>query len=164
MRRKVVVTILLVAAFATTFYLTGGRTPFQVQEDRLASNDTAVVEVSSYLDNAASGAENSPARVEAAAAELRSMSPTFRNSTFLIAIRGSGFYCDGVVSAHESTAGVWLASCMEKLGYTLNVRDVDGFDVRPVAHYFDSVSPSPQLRERLDRDSPPEALQLERLR
>ncbi len=165
MRHRAVTAVLSVVALAATVYLAVDRRPVQVQRDHPASNDNAVVETSSSPGNAAHRAgSSSPVSIEAAATDLRNMSPTFRNSTFLIAIRSAGFYCDGVAAAHESTDGVWLASCTEKLGYALNIRDVDQLDVRPVAHYFDSVSPSPQLRERLDRGRPPEALELERLR
>jgi hypothetical protein len=74
-----------------------------------------------------------------AAGQVRAMSPNFRNGTLLIAIRGAGYRCDDVVSATESAEGVWVASCADKLGYTLSVRDVDRFDVQPIAHYFDGV-------------------------
>ncbi|HET8696164.1 MAG TPA: hypothetical protein VFO94_01685 [Gammaproteobacteria bacterium] len=68
------------------------------------------------------------------------MSPTFRNATFLIAIRRSGYYCDDVVSAVESADGAWLATCDTKGGYTIGVRGVDQFEVHPTVHYFDGVN------------------------
>lgn len=163
MRHRAAVAALFAVAAAATVYLGGGPAPSPSQPD-VVSNDYAVADVSPSSRNGSPVVESGAVRVEAAATELRKLSSTFRNSTFLIAIRENGFYCEDVVAAHESTDGVWLASCAEKLGYTLTVRDVDEFDVRPVAHYFDSVTPSPQLREQLNRSPPPAGLELERLR
>ena len=71
------------------------------------------------------------------------MSQTFRNSTFLIAIRRAGYYCDDVTSASEGGEGGWVASCADKGGYTLSVRAIDQFDVRPIGHYLDGIAPVP---------------------
>ena len=110
---------------------------------------------------------------EVAVADVRAMSPTFRNSSLLVAIRHAGFYCDEVVAANESADGVWLASCMDRSGYALSVRAANQFDVRPIAHYFDSlfpVFPPARLYERpFERGSPrdrlpPEPLDPDRLR
>ena len=79
---------------------------------------------------------------ERAVAELRAMSPTFRNSTFLITIRRAGYYRDAVVSATESAEGGWVASCGDKGGYTLSVRTSDGFEVRPIGSYLDGIAPA----------------------
>jgi hypothetical protein len=86
---------------------------------------------------------------QAASIDLRGESPTFRNSTLVIAIRRAGFYCADVVSAHESADGVWVASCSDMLGYVVTLRAAaDRFDVHPVAQYFDGVTPVPVDRER----------------
>ena len=61
-------------------------------------------------------ADRSDAVQDPAAIDLRSASPTFRNSTLLTAIRRAGFYCADVVSAHESADGVWVASCSDMRG------------------------------------------------
>ena len=95
------------------------------------------------------------------------MSPTFRNSSLLVAIRHAGFYCDDVVAANESADGVWLATCMDRGGYALSVRAANEFDVRPIAHYFDSVFPVfPSERDNqrpFDRGFPRDRLPSERL-
>jgi hypothetical protein len=83
-----------------------------------------------------------------AAGQVRAMSPMFRNSTLLIAIRGDGYRCDDVVSATESAEGVWVASCADRLGYTLSVREIDRFDVEPIPHYFDGLEPRVRVIER----------------
>jgi hypothetical protein len=97
-------------------------------------------------------ADSSASRGEQAVTELRGKSPTFRNSTFLVAIRGAGFHCDDVVSADESASGVWLASCADKRGYTISVLEIGGFDVRPVPHYFDSPNSSQSLPNQFQLD------------
>lgn len=165
--RIFVIAGVLVGALATTVYLTIDRRQSPAQRDHIESNDRAVVETPSALANAASDSHISSPRMEVAATELRSMSETFRNSTFLVAIRGASFYCDDVISAHETTDGIWLASCRNMLGYTLSVQDVDRFDVRPIAHYFDTLGPFPELpndQTEFDRDRLPEPLQPERFR
>jgi len=163
-----VVAVLLLVALAATTYLAMDRKPLP-QRSEPNGNDDVVLEKPSPLGNAVKPATSNLARAETVAAELREMSQTFRNSTFLIAIRGSGFYCDEVVAAHETVDGVWLATCIDKLGYTLSVRDVGQFDVRPVAHYFDSLAPAPVLvprsdQPRFDRELPAEPLEQDRFR
>lgn len=145
MRRGLFAAVLLVVTLAATVYLTTGRRSLQEHRDHTELSDDAVVEAPSVLDNV-SEPSSTPSPVDAAASELRNLSLNFRNSTFLIAIRGSGFNCDEVVAAYESTAGVWLATCMNKLGYTLNVRGANELDVRPVAHYFDALAPRVRIQ------------------
>lgn len=99
------------------------------------------------IERAAVTGQSDAAR-EATATDLRSASQTFRNSTLLFAIRRAGFYCGDVVSAHETTDDVWLASCSDMLGYVVTLRGAEQFDVHPVAHYFDSVAPVPVDRDR----------------
>ena len=94
-------------------------------------------------------ADRSDAVQDPAAIDLRSASPTFRNSTLLTAIRRAGFYCADVVSAHESADGVWVASCSDMLGYIVTLSAAERFDVHPVAQYFDSATPV-----LIDRDRP----------
>jgi len=163
------VAVLSLAALATATYLAMDRKPLEERRGPNESNgnDNVALEKSSALGDTAEPVSGGSAHVDTVAAELREMSQTYRHSTFLIAIRGSGFYCDDVVAAHESVNGVWLATCVDKLGYTLSVRDVDQFDVRPVAHYFDSLAPAEvprNLQPRFDRELPADPLERERFR
>jgi hypothetical protein len=80
--------------------------------------------------------------VELAVDDVRAMSETFRHSTLLVAIRRAGFYCDDVVSASESVEGAWLATCADRSGYIVSVRDIDEFYVHPILHLFDGVGPA----------------------
>jgi hypothetical protein len=158
MRHRAVTAGALGSALLASLYWASWRGPAQVPPDRAKSGDNARVQAPSIVADAVRVTGDNTA-AERAASELRAMSQSFRNSSLLIAIRRAGFYCDDVVSASESTDGVWLASCADKLGYTLSVQDVDRFDVRPVAHYFDSLTPVP-----VDRDSPLERREQERVR
>ena len=90
-----------------------------------------------------------------AAPDLEAMSPTFRNTTFLIEIRDAGYACEDVVAAHRTTSDVWLASCRDLHGYTISVDESGALAVAPIPHYFDGIGPMPIQREdrfRLDRD------------
>ncbi len=71
--------------------------------------------------------------------DVREMSQSFRHTSFLIAIRRAGFFCDDVVAAHESAAGVWLASCRDLGGYKISVDGIDTFHVEPIAHNVDAA-------------------------
>ena len=101
--------------------------------------DSASVEGSGPIAEPSGLVRSGGADVDGAPSEVRAMSQTFRNSTFLIAIRRAGYYCEDVVSATESADGGWVASCGNKGGYMLGVREVDQFDVHPIAQYFDGI-------------------------
>ena len=88
------------------------------------------------------GGDSGPAPVQGGAADraaVREMSQTFRHSTFLVAIRAAGFYCDDVVAAHESDDGVWAASCRDLKGYKVSVEALDRLRVEPIPHYVDAA-------------------------
>jgi hypothetical protein len=141
MRHRVAVAVVVgIAVLASALAL--WREHLQGRLDQTGSRDSPVNPAPIIVAETALPADSSAARGEQAATELRGKSQTFRNSTFLVAIRGAGFYCDDVVSADESAAGVWLASCADKRGYTISVLEIGGFDVRPVPHYFDSLDSS----------------------
>jgi hypothetical protein len=96
-----------------------------------------------------------PAREQIGLAE---MSETFRNTTFLIAIRDAGFVCEDVVAAHESDADIWVASCRDiGSGFEIDAGDPEKLVVRPAARYIDALDLSQPLlddRFRVDRDAP----------
>jgi len=72
--------------------------------------------------------------------ELNASSETFRNTTFVIAIRGAGFFCDDVVHVYQGDTGVgkWLVTCRDMRAYTIGVSDDGGLGVQPVMNYFDA--------------------------
>jgi hypothetical protein len=98
---------------------------------------------------------------------LHAMSETFRNTTFLIAIRNAGFVCDDVVAAHAGGERVWTATCRDMGGYAINVRESGELTIQPSAQYFDTLnSVRPILDDgfRLERNPPRELLEQERQR
>jgi hypothetical protein len=149
MRHRALVVSVLVVALLASAYFASRRGPIQTPLDRAEPGDGARVQTPSVVAETTTEAGIDDPDVERAVSEVRGMSQTFRNSTFLIAIRRAGFYCADVVSASESADGGWLASCSDKGGYTLGVLKIDQFEVRPIAHYFDGVTPIP-----IERDPP----------
>ena len=170
-RRFFVAAVLAVAVLAAIAWMTR-REPSNENAKRAESPDAPAVRTLAAPGELALAVQVKPVE-EVAAADVRAMSSTFRNSSLLIAIRYAGFYCDEVVAANETVDGVWLASCMDRSGYALSVRAANQFDVRPIAHYFDSLFPVyPPARDNerpfdrgfpLDR-LPPEPLNPDRLR
>jgi hypothetical protein len=77
--------------------------------------------------------------------ELRAMSETFRNTTFLIAIRDAGFMCIELVSVYgglnESTT--WTATCNDMLAYTVSITGAGALAVAPMPQYLDGLTPRP---------------------
>jgi hypothetical protein len=90
-----------------------------------------------------------PADTELAAAkvrELEAMSETFRNTTFLIAIRDSGFVCHELLRVYGGLddSGKWTATCSQMLSYTVSVTGSGSGTLRvePMLQYFDGTGPS----------------------
>jgi hypothetical protein len=72
--------------------------------------------------------------------ELRTMSESVRNSTFVIAIRAAGFMCEDVVDVYAGTdAPAWRARCRDSRAYYVRVADSGEFAIEPTLDYFDSV-------------------------
>jgi hypothetical protein len=78
--------------------------------------------------------------------ELRAMSETFRNTTFLIAIRDSGYLCSDLVSVYGGVGDstTWTAACRELLAYTVRVSQTGTLLVEPTLQYHDPIGPSVQ--------------------
>ena len=102
-----------------------------------------------------------PALLTAAATakvdELNISSETFRNTSFVIAIRRAGFVCDDVANVYQGDAasGTWRVSCRDMRAYTVGVADDGLLAVEPVLHYFDAprlvpdINTPPELRDQL---------------
>jgi hypothetical protein len=73
--------------------------------------------------------------------ELEAMSETFRNTTFLIAIRDAGFVCNELLRVYGGLddSGKWTATCSEMLAYTVSVASTGSLRVQPMLQYFDGV-------------------------
>jgi hypothetical protein len=76
-------------------------------------------------------------------AELQAMSETFRNTTFLIAIRDAGFVCEDVVEARLSgtDSAAWRARCRDLRAYLLGIDSAGALHVEPTADYWDGLYP-----------------------
>jgi hypothetical protein len=76
--------------------------------------------------------------------ELQAMSETFRNTTFLIAIRDSGFRCNELLSVYGglNNSHTWTATCSEMLSYTVRVATLGTLVVEPTLQYFDGLGPA----------------------
>src|SRR5262245_10031143 len=71
--------------------------------------------------------------------ELEAMSETFRNTTFVIAIRDAGYVCNELLRVYGGIddSGKWTATCSEMLAYTVAVVGNGALHVEPMMQYFD---------------------------
>ena len=76
--------------------------------------------------------------------ELEAMSETFRNTTFVIAIRDAGYVCNELLRVYGGIddSGKWTATCSEMLSYTVGVTANGALHVEPMLQYFDGTVPS----------------------
>ena len=76
------------------------------------------------------------------ARELEAMSETFRNTTFVIAIRDAGFVCNELLRVSGGLDGSpkWMATCSETLAYTIGVASNGALHVQPFLQYFDGLT------------------------
>lgn len=90
--------------------------------------------------------------------ELEAMSETFRNTTFLIAIRDAGFVCNELLRVYGGVdeSAKWLATCSEMLAYTVGVASDGTLHAEPFQQYFDGVGPR-VIEQRFD--APPQPAQ-----
>jgi hypothetical protein len=100
------------------------------------------------------GASLAAAETPAAAKlrELRALSETFRNTTFLIEIRDHGFVCKELLGVYGgvNNSMTWTASCSEMLAYTVTVASAGTLHVEPLLERLDAVPrvvPQPSERE-----------------
>ena len=74
--------------------------------------------------------------------ELEAMSETYRNTTFVIAIRDEGYTCNQLLRVYGiDDSGKWTVTCTELLGYTIGVAGNGALRVEPMMPYFDGLSP-----------------------
>jgi hypothetical protein len=81
--------------------------------------------------------------------ELEAMSETFRNTTFVIAIRDAGYVCNELLRVYGGIddSGKWTATCSEMLAYTVAVTANGALRVDPLMQYFDGVSPGSNIQK-----------------
>jgi hypothetical protein len=81
--------------------------------------------------------------------ELQQMSETFRNTTFLIAIRDAGFICNELLRVYGGVndSTTWTATCSEMLAYTVSVASAGALHIEPTMQYWDGQTPAVLPRE-----------------
>jgi hypothetical protein len=94
-------------------------------------------------------AHDAPAAVKIR--ELEAMSETYRNTTFVIAIRDAGYTCNELLRVYGGidNSGKWTATCSEMLAYTVGVTSIGTLHVDPLLQYFDA-----QWGVRIDQSGP----------
>jgi hypothetical protein len=72
--------------------------------------------------------------------ELEAMSETYRNTTFVIAIRDAGYTCNELLRVYGGIddSGKWTATCSEMRAYTVGVTRNGTLHVNPLLQYFDA--------------------------
>lgn len=88
-------------------------------------------------------------------AELRALSETYRNTTFLTAIRAGGFVCYelGSVYGGLNDSTTWTVNCADMLAYTVRVDAAGQLVVEPTAQYLDRLPPTTRPDDRTPRES-----------
>ena len=110
-------------------------------------------------------ADAQPAASETpSSAKLRELNPrseTYRNTTFLIAIRDSGFVCNDLIDVYGgvNNSTTWTATCSQMLAYTVSVAGSGALHVEPMLQHLDLIGPSVTPREPGDDPAlPPQRL------
>jgi hypothetical protein len=112
------------------------------------------------------GAPAPPNDVQAARVrELEAMSETYRNTTFVIAIRDAGHTCNQLLRVYGiDDSGKWTVTCTELLGYTIGVTGNGALRVEPMMPYFDGLSPGVTIQnDNIVPAQPPPRLPPQRL-
>ena len=121
----------------------------------------------SPLTLAVAPAPSADAVIAAKVRELEAMSETYRNTTFVIAIRDAGYACNELLRVHGGfeESGKWLATCSQMLAYTVGVAGNGTLRVEPMNVYWDGVTrpviqqstePVQPLRDSIPVLPPPE--------
>jgi hypothetical protein len=73
--------------------------------------------------------------------ELHAMSETYRNTTFVTAIRDSGYVCHNLerVYGGVNDSATWTATCSQLLAYTVRVSSAGTLHVEPMLDHSDSI-------------------------
>lgn len=68
--------------------------------------------------------------------EIEAMSPTFRETSFLIAIRKAGFECADVIGADPAgdTHAAWRVTCREAAAYLVSVDAAGRLEIEPTPY------------------------------
>jgi hypothetical protein len=157
--RTLAAATVLVAAAAVV--LTLGRTPDNESLAAADAGDTTLTPIAATTaGTAAVNANETPAAAKLR--ELNALSETYRNTTFLIAIRDSGYLCPELLGVYGGVndSGTWTASCSQMLAYTVRVASTGALRIEPMLQHVDSITAQPEQRFDSDRERvlPPQEL------
>lgn len=136
-----------VTAFLVAAAVAGAGAWLAARQRETAAPNPKPSEAPAIALDAATQRTAEPAAASNAAAdkmrELATLSETFRNTTFLIAIRDSGFVCHDLIDVYGGvdTSRTWTATCRDMLAYTVRVTDDGALTVEPMLQQLDSVTP-----------------------
>ncbi len=84
--------------------------------------------------------------------ELNALSETYRNTTFLIAIRDSGYLCPELLGVYGGVndSATWTASCSQMLAYTVRVASSGALRIEPMLQHVDGLGP--RVEQRFEPD------------
>ncbi|HXS78768.1 MAG TPA: hypothetical protein VN818_00730 [Gammaproteobacteria bacterium] len=127
----------------------------------------AAVPTDAPLTLAVAPAPSADAVIAAKVRELEAMSETYRNTTFVIAIRDAGYTCNELLRVYGGfeESGKWTATCSQMLAYTVGVAGNGALRVEPMNVYWDGVTrpviqqfnePVQPLRDSIPVVPPPE--------
>lgn len=118
---------------------------------KLGGRDAAEAPADGGIESALHAAGEPSDAATAKVGALLAMPESYRNTTFLIAIRDAGFTCTNVIGVARGSGevGAWRVGCDGAMAYWLGVDDAGKLVINPVA-YGDSVGP------QLPLEPPPE--------
>ena len=135
----------VLVAVAAVVLLTRGRVP---GDEPLAVSDGADSGLTSITTDASdapsAGASETPDAAKLR--ELNALSETYRNTTFLIAIRDSGFVCPELLSVYGGVndSTTWTVNCSQMLAYTVRVTSSGALRIEPMLQHVDSIARQPR--------------------
>jgi hypothetical protein len=153
-RRRTLIAVAAVAAIGIWAWLGLPQAPIPSQGTPLPDDGSAL-----DVSRAPSPTIPEPQRESPAATklrELRAMSETFRNTTFLGAIRTAGFVCYALENVYGGVndSTTWTVSCADMLAYTVSVDNAGALVVDPMIQFPDSP-PFTTPRDELPLTPPP---------
>ena len=132
------------------------------QEPTSDSSQPAPIPMAASTSRASAAAADEPPAA-AKLRELNAMSETYRNTTFVTAIRDSGYVCHNLerVYGGVNDSATWTATCSQLLAYTVRVSSAGTLHVEPMLDHSDSIvgpGVTPEFGDDPVRVSPPQPL------
>jgi hypothetical protein len=158
MQRRTASVIAIATVIVVVALVPRARVPSDAPPSVAPSNEPLTIAVSdtpALRDNVPALAHDAPAAVKIR--ELEAMSETFRNTSFLIAIRDAGYTCNDLLRVYGGIddSGKWTATCSEMLAYTVGVTGNGSLRVEPMMQYFDGLAPAVVPNETIVPVPPP---------